>query len=170
MNFETIARPYAQAIYDHSEGWEVDLDQLELALETPEVQQLIDSPKLAYKEKTEVFLSLFEGQIQNKTTNFIKVLGESKRISLIPQISKEYKKLLSGTKGSNDVVVTSAFELTDEQLNKITASLKGRYGDSLNLEQVVDISLIGGFSIKCGDEVTDYSIKGKLEKLKNQIK
>ena len=165
MNFETIARPYAQAIYDHSEGWEVDLDQLELALGTPEVQQLIDSPKLAYKEKTEVFLSLFEGQIQDKTSNFIKVLGESKRISLIPQISKEY-----GTKGSNDVIVTSAFELTDEQLSKITASLKGRYGDSLNIEQVVDISLIGGFSIKCGDEVTDYSIKGKLEKLKNQIK
>ena len=54
MNFETIARPYAQAIYDHSHGWETDLDQLELALETPEVQRLIDSPKLAYKEKTEV--------------------------------------------------------------------------------------------------------------------
>ena len=68
------------------------------------------------------------------------------------------------------MVVTSAFELAGEQLNKITTSLKSRYGDSLNLEQVVDISLIGGFSIKCGDEVTDYSIKGKLEKLKNQIK
>ena len=75
MNFETIARPYAQAIYDHSKGWEKDLGQLELALETPEVQQLIDSPKLAYKEKTEVFLSLFEGQIESKTSNFIKVLG-----------------------------------------------------------------------------------------------
>ncbi len=170
MNFETIARPYAQAIYDHSEGWEVDLDQLELALETPEVQLLINSPKLAYKEKAEVFLSLFEGQIQDKTSNFIRVLGESKRISLIPQISKEYKKLLSGTKGSNDVIVTSAFAMTDEQLNKIAQSLKGRYGESLNVEQVVDNSLIGGFSIKCGDEVTDYSIKGKLEKLKNQIK
>ena len=45
MNFETIARPYAQAIYDHSKGWEEDLGQLELALETSEVQQLIDSPK-----------------------------------------------------------------------------------------------------------------------------
>ena len=96
MNFETIARPYAQAIYDHSEGWEADLEQLELALEAPEVQMLIDSPKLAYKEKTEVFLSLFEGQIESKTNNFVRVLGESKRISLIPHISKEYRKLLSG--------------------------------------------------------------------------
>ena len=170
MNFETIARPYAQAIYDHSKGWEKDLDQLELALETSEVQQLIDSPKLAYKEKTEVFLSLFEGQIESKTSNFIKVLGESKRISLLPHISKEYRKLLSGTKGSSEVLITSAFELTDEQLKKVTDSLKGRYGDSLTVEQVIDKSLIGGFSIKCGDEVTDYSVKGKLEKLRNQIK
>jgi len=170
LNFETIARPYAQAIYDHSEGWEKDLDQLELALETPEVQQLIDSPKFAYKEKTEVFLSLFEGQIESKTSNFIKVLGESKRISLLPHISKEYRKLLSGTKGSSEVLITSAFDLTDEQLKKVTDSLKGRYGDSLTVEQVVDNSLIGGFSIKCGDEVTDYSVKGKLEKLRNQIK
>ena len=170
MNFETIARPYAQAIYDHSKGWEKDLGQLELALETSEVQQLIDSPKLAYKEKTEMFLSLFEGQIESKTSNFIKVLGESKRISLLPHISKEYRKLLSGTKGSSEVLITSAFDLTDEQLKKVTDSLKGRYGDSLTVEQVVDNSLIGGFSIKCGDEVTDYSVKGKLEKLRNQIK
>ena len=170
MNFETIARPYAEAIYDHSEGWEVDLEQLELALKTPEVQMLIDSPKLAYKEKTEVFLSLFEGQIENKTGNLVRVLGESKRISLIPHISKEYRKLLSGTKSSSEVVITSAFELSAEQLEKVTDLLKGRYGDSLTVEQVIDNSLIGGFSIKCGDEVTDYSIKGKLEKLRNQIK
>tara|TARA_E500000075_G_scaffold36403_1_gene32664 strand:+ start:99 stop:611 length:513 start_codon:yes stop_codon:yes gene_type:complete len=170
LNFETIARPYAQAIYDHSEGWEVDLEQLELALKTPEVQMLIDSPKLAYKEKTEVFLSLFEGQIESKTSNLVKVLGESKRISLIPHISKEYRKLLSGVKSSSEVVITSAFELSVEQLGKVTDSLKGRYGDSLTVEQVIDNSLIGGFSIKCGDEVTDYSIKGKLEKLRNQIK
>ncbi len=170
MNFETIARPYAQAIYDHSKGWEKDLGQLELALETSEVQQLIDSPKLAYKEKTEVFLSLFEGQIESKTSNFIKVLGESKRISLLPHISREYRKLLSGTKGSSEVLITSAFELTDEQLKKVVDSLKGRYGDSLTVEQLIDKSLIGGFSIKCGDEVTDYSVKGKLEKLRNQIK
>tara|TARA_B100000674_G_C37777088_1_gene885381 strand:- start:49 stop:561 length:513 start_codon:yes stop_codon:yes gene_type:complete len=170
LNFETIARPYAQAIYDHSEGWEVDLEQLERALETPAVQQLIDSPKLAYKEKTDVFLSLFEGEIESKTSNFVRVLGESKRISLIPHISKEYKKLLSGTKGSSEVYITSAFELSEEQVDKITESLKGRYGDSLTVEQVIDKSLIGGFSIKCGDEVTDYSVKGKLEKLRNQIK
>ena len=170
MNFETTARPYAQAIYEHSKGWEKDLSQLEFALETPEVQHLIDSPKLAYKEKTQLFLSLFEGQIESKTSNFVKVLGESKRISLIPHIFAEYRKLLSGTKGSSEVLITSAYKLTDEQLNKVSDSLKDRYGDSLSVEQVIDKSLIGGFSIKCGDEVTDYSVKGKLEKLRNQIK
>ena len=126
--------------------------------------RMLDNDLIRLRSKLNTVLEIQENEQRNDKSK------ESKRISLIPQISKEYKKLLSGTKGSNDVVVTSAFELTDEQLNKITASLKSRYGDSLNIEQVIDISLIGGFSIKCGDEVTDYSIKGKLEKLKNQIK
>jgi F-type H+-transporting ATPase subunit delta len=77
---------------------------------------------------------------------------------------------LAGTTGSSEVIITSAFLLSDEQLDKVTDSLKERYGDSLTVEQVIDKSLIGGFSIRCGDEVTDYSIKGKLEKLRNQIK
>ena len=77
---------------------------------------------------------------------------------------------MAGTTGSSEVIITSAFLLSDEQLDKVTDSLKERYGDSLTVEQVIDKSLIGGFSIRCGDEVTDYSIKGKLEKLRNQIK
>ena len=44
MNFETIARPYAQAIYDHSEGWEKDLGQLELALEGERLYSIFFMP------------------------------------------------------------------------------------------------------------------------------
>ena len=77
---------------------------------------------------------------------------------------------MAGTTGSSEVFITSAFLMSDEQLNNVTNSLKERYGDSLTVEQIIDKSLIGGFSIRCGDEVTDYSIKGKLEKLRNQIK
>ena len=116
MNFETTARPYAQAIYDHSKGWEKDLGQLELALETPEVQHLIDSPKLAYKEKTKIFLSLFEGQIESKTSNFVRVLGESKRISLIPYILAEY---------INKDKILSIYEFTGLQANEVIASTSG---------------------------------------------
>ena len=56
MNLETLSRPYAQAIFDHSEGWVNDLSQLEAAMKEPNVRLLIESPTMAYKEKAEIFI------------------------------------------------------------------------------------------------------------------
>mgnify|MGYP001340979749 CR=1 FL=1 len=170
MNLETLSRPYAQAIFDHSDGWTNDLGQLEAAMKEPNVKLLIESPTMAYKEKAEIFISLFEDQVEKKTINFIKVLGESKRLSLIPSISKEYTKLMANKEETSEVVVTSAYELTKEQKEKISSGLKKRYGDNVSFATKIDPSLIGGFSTKNGDEVIDFSIKGKIEKLKNKIK
>ena len=56
------------------------------------------------------------------------------------------------------------------KLKKITESTKEQIWRFTKCRTSNRQNLIGGFSIKCGDEVTDYSIKGKLEKLRNQIK
>ena len=95
MSLSTTARPYAQALFDHSDGWSEDLDQIVSAMSEDVVELLISSPEKAYKEKTEIFVDLFDGQVQQKTINFLKVLGEAKRLSLLPTISSEYKKLLA---------------------------------------------------------------------------
>ena len=95
MSLSTTARPYAQALFDHSDGWLEDLDQIVSAMSEDVIELLISSPEKAYKEKTEIFVDLFDGQVQQKTINFLKVLGEAKRLSLLPTISSEYKKLLA---------------------------------------------------------------------------
>ena len=84
MSSKTQARPYAQAIFEHSDGWLDDLQQVVTAIREPGVTMLIDSPKLAYKEKAEIFIGWFEGEIEKRTANFLKVLGEAKRLSLLP--------------------------------------------------------------------------------------
>ena len=170
MNLETLARPYARAMFEHSEGWSNDLNLLEEAANNPKIYVLISSPHMAYKEKVGVFVSLFRGQVESKTINFLKVLGSSKRLSLIPQINSEYKKLLAKKEDSSEVLITSAFNLTKDQADKISIGLKKRYGENTFFKTEIDNSLIGGFSTKNGDEVIDYSIKAKLEKLKNKIK
>ena len=170
MSLSTTARPYAQALFDHSDGWLEDLDQIVSAMSEDVVELLISSPEKAYKEKTEIFVDLFDGQVQQKTINFLKVLGEAKRLSLLPTISSEYKKLLAERDSSSELTITSAYELTKEQVDSITKGLEKRYGENVNVKSEVDSALIGGFSVKCGDEVIDHSIKGRLDKLINQIK
>ena len=170
MSLETLARPYAQAIFDHSEGWSKDLDQLESIINDTKVRDLISSPDLAYKQKTEAFISLFKGEVEEKTIKFIEVLGDAKRLSLIPGINSEYKRLVAEKNSSTDVLITSAYPLSPEQLEVISNKLKKKYGENISVTTEEDASLMGGFLVRSGDEVTDYTIKGRLEKLVNQIR
>ena len=169
MTSKTQARPYAQAIFDHSEGWREDLQQIVRLLKEGSVARLIDSPKLAYKEKAEIFVGLFDGEVQKKTLNFLKILGEAKRLSLLPDILNEYQKLEADKNNLKEVLISSAFELNQTQQEAIERLLKTRYGENLSSRINIDKSLIGGLTVKCGDEVIDLSTKGRLLKLKKQI-
>ena len=169
MTSKTQARPYAQAIFDHSEGWREDLQQIVGVLKEGSVARLIDSPKLAYKEKAEIFVGLFDGEVQKKTLNFLKILGEAKRLSLLTDILNEYQKLEADKNNLKEVLISSAFELNKTQEEAIEGLLKKRYGENLSSRINIDKSLIGGLTVKCGDEVIDLSTKGRLLKLKKQI-
>jgi len=169
LSSKTQARPYAQAIFEHSEGWLDDLQQVVAAIGEPGVTKLIDSPKLAYKEKAEIFIGLFDGEIEKKTGNFLKILGEAKRLSLLPDILSEYKKLEADKNNLKEVQINSAFELSKAQQEEIEVLLKKRYGENLISNVDIDKNLIGGLTVKCGDEVIDLSTKGRLLKLKTQI-
>ena len=169
MSAETLARPYAQAIFEHSEGWLEDLKKAVDVINQPSVARLIDSTKLVYKEKAEIFINLFQEQIQKKTVNFLKVLGESKRLSLLPDVLLEYQKLMAKKNKQKDVLIISAFSLNKSQEEQIETLLKNRYGKNLYTKVEIDKTLLGGLIIKSGDEVIDHSTKGKLLKLKKQI-
>ncbi len=169
MNPETIARPYAQAIFEHSEGWLEDLKQITDVIKEPEVAKLIDSPKLAYKNKAEKFVGLFGNELQDKTMSFLKILSNAKRLSLIPGILKEYQKLLSLRDKRNEVLIFSAYKPSATQMEEIIIKLKKRYGENLSLKLEINKGLMGGYTVKWKDEVIDFSVKGRLQKLKNQI-
>lgn len=168
-NNETLSRPYAAALFDHSEGWTKDLEQMAKVVQDPSVAGLIDSPHLSYQEKVTKFLSLFDGEIDPKSISLIKVLGESKRLSLIPSIYQQYKELIEKKEKKRTVELTSPFDLSADQNENLAKVLKGRFGENLTIKTKIDQSLIGGFLAKSGDDVLDASIKGKLEKLRNQI-
>ena len=168
-NNQTLSRPYAQALFEHSEGWLGDLEKLTAVVGEPSVSNLIDSPHLSYQDKVKQILTLFEGEVESKSINFLKVLGGSKRLSLLPEIQKEYKALIENREGKKIIALVAPFKLSAEQQEKLTPVLKKRFGENLTIETKVDKSLIGGFLAKSGDDVIDASIKGKLEKLKIQI-
>ena len=54
-------------------------------------------------------------------------------------------------------------------MEEIIIKLKKRYGENLSLKLEINKGLMGGYTVKWKDEVIDFSVKGRLQKLKNQI-
>jgi F-type H+-transporting ATPase subunit delta len=174
--FSTQSRPYAEAIFEIAkddralDDWSENLVQVVEAMAEDSVKALINSPDLSQKKKTEVFISLFEGEISKKTASFIQVLGQANRLNLLPSILEGFRSLVAIERNEKSVVVASSYNLEEDQMNKIKEALQKRTGATINLTTAIDKTLIGGIKISYEDQVIDLSLKNKLEALKAQLR
>ena len=75
-----------------------------------------------------------------------------------------FTELVSLEQAAHTATITSAVPLTEAEKTAITARLNTRQA-GLNYEWQVDSSLIAGLTVKVGDNVTDASIRTRIEQL-----
>ena len=172
----TQSRPYAEAIFEIAEqdnsvdSWMKDLALISTSFQENLIQALIDTPDISQREKAEKFVSIFEGEVSAKTINFLKTLGQANRLKILDNIILNFLELVAKKRNQKNVVVSSAFELESDQLEKIKLAMQKRLGADIIITSAVDKTLIGGMKISYEDQVIDLSLKNKLESLKTQLR
>lgn len=167
----TVARPYAQAAFDEArklgnlKGWSDTLQALAQSLSNAEVYAVVTSPRVIRTQLEALMQALCGGSISKSEQNFIKLLAESQRLTLLPEIAAHFEALRAEEEKSVDVLVTSAFDLDETQKQKITVALKKRLGREIRLSCAVDNKLLGGAIIRAGDKVIDGSARSQLSEL-----
>ena len=78
--------------------------------------------------------------------------------------------MLADDRGEVTADVVSAVPLSDDQKQRLTATLAEKSGKTVKLNTRVDESLIGGMIVKLGSQMIDSSIKSKLASLQNAMK
>ena len=68
-----------------------------------------------------------------------------------------------------DVELIAPFELEDAETDKLVTALKTRLGRNVQVSTSVDESLIGGVLVRAGDTVIDGSVRGRLNRLAEQL-
>ena len=96
-------------------------------------------------------------------------MAENKRLNLLEPIYFIYQSLLEKHKEQNSIQVYVAVEPGEEAKNNIEKKLRSTYGKDANIYFSKDPKMMGGLSIKIGDETLDLSIRGKVNKLVNQL-
>ncbi len=171
----TLARPYSSAIFDiaKEEGqldrWSRALELLTGALDSPELRQLIASPTHSPARKAIALTDLLGEQLNESMRRFVHVLSDNRRLELLPYIREGFDTRLAEEQRTVGVEITTAVELTDDERNQFAEALKSRFQREISLETTVDATVLGGAMIRAGDTVLDGTVRGKLEKLRNQL-
>jgi len=101
--------------------------------------------------------------------NLVRLLDQRGRLTLLPAIAAELTRLLDAMRGVVAATVTSAAPLEKDEIAEIAARLESMTGQTVKLDTAVDPSLIGGLTVRVGDRMIDASVRGRLERLRDQL-
>lgn len=175
IELTSLARPYAKAIFsaaleaDEVNSVKSELNLLGQAIQTEQINKIIENPELSKTETAAKLISVFEAELSSLSKRLINVLAENGRLNLLYAIFEIYQDLLQEHNNQSSIEVVVASEPSDESKENIINKLQALHGASANINFKEDASIMGGMFLKVGDETLDLSIKGRVKKLVNQL-
>lgn len=103
-------------------------------------------------------------------TSFLRVLANKDRLDLLPLILSESRLCHEIQQGKRRVQVTSAAEMSNEQVERVRQQLSEKLPFDPIIESSVDPSLVGGIVIRVGDTIYDSSVKTRMKQLRERMR
>lgn len=169
------AKRYARAFFQlTSEQEELDdtrqdmLALRDISSRSADFQQFIKNPVLPSDQQKTVLQSLFEAA-HPSTLRFLQFLVDKKRLGDMTSICDFFEQFYCAKNNILKVTITSASPLDEEQLSVLQERLESRFNKTIEAIAMLDPTLLGGFRVKVGDTIHDYSIQAQLKRLREQL-
>lgn len=170
------AREYARVLIElATEKNRVDEVRTQLAgiveacRENADLAKIFYHPLVPQEAKKDTVIQLFGPGLEEYVRNFLLVLVDKRRETLLPAIFDEYGLLADSARNICNVEMTTALPISREQQKALTDKLCATLGKTVNLTVSVDPRLIGGAVLQIGDKRLDGSIASQLEKLRKTL-
>jgi F-type H+-transporting ATPase subunit delta len=139
--------------------------------ESRELREVWESPAVPDEQKHKLLDSLVArmGVSERSVRNFVALLIDHDRIALLPGIVTQLESELNHRAGRIPAEITSARELAEAQRNKLQIELSRLTGKSVLPHYAVDASLIGGVKVQVGSTIYDGSVRGQLQRIRQQL-
>lgn len=173
MSEYRIASRYAKSLLDlaveKGQLEEVNNDMLmfsNLVQENRDLLLMLKSPIITHDKKLTILNQVFEGKVNDLTLAIFRILTKKHREMYLDQIAVEFHHQYNFNQGIEEATVTTTFALdakTKAQFVDIVTQISGK---KVELTEVIDEELIGGFILRIGDKQIDDSVSSKLKALK----
>ena len=171
---DSAPRRYADAAFEIAlrdgtvETWRKELEAAAATSTAGELESVLANPAIPLEERVPVAEKVF-ASLSGPVRNLILLLIRRRRIEQLPRVAAEFGRLDDKRNGLTHATVTSAVSLGADEIRAITARLEELTGGKIALETAVDSSLLGGVVVRVGDRLLDGSVRGRLERLRNQL-
>jgi len=173
----TIARPYAQALF---EACQQSTDALEAAvsvlsdmaqlMEMSEMRQAISDPRFNDEQRCDLIKDALKGtKLDDRMLNLLSLLVANDRLFALPEIATQFGHLKDKASGVAQAEIVSAFPLSEGQVAELIDLLEPKFHLKLKPHVTVDDSLIGGVRVVVGDYVLDTSVRAQLNRMRDAL-
>ncbi|AHM55692.1 ATP synthase subunit delta, sodium ion specific [Peptoclostridium acidaminophilum DSM 3953] len=173
---ELVARRYAGALFEVGleenklDSFEQELEVIAAAFsENKEFSDIFKAPMVPKEEKKSLIENIFKGKASDETVNFIKILIDKDRISVLDEISTEFAKLVNEHNNIEEAVAVSAVPIAEDKLEALKVQLAKVTGKSIKIKNEINPSVMGGILVRIGNEEIDGTVKGRLDRLKDEL-
>jgi F-type H+-transporting ATPase subunit delta len=148
-----------------------DIEQLATAVKNRDLYLMLKSPIINGDKKESVMGILFGESFDNMTMSFINICISKGREELLPEIASDFLAEYKRMRGITEVKLRTATPLSQDAIEAIREKLltSSTTAKNVEIETVVDPSLIGGYVIEFGDKLYDASVVNKLAVLKKEF-
>jgi F-type H+-transporting ATPase subunit delta len=145
------------------------LQQLRDAIaNAPDLAALLDNPEIDSRLKADVLVDVATGA-DELIVNFLRLVAEKGRAAEIAEIADELDALVAAAQRILDVELTTATELSEDHYAKVISQIESASGRKVQASRKVDPDLIGGIVLQAGSMRLDASVRGRLQRLRNDL-
>ena len=129
---------------------------------------MLESPIVKADKKIAVINAIFE-QFHPLSKSFAELITRNGREAMLPQIAIAFNDLLKAHNGILPITLVSAKPLADSVKKSILAKVQGSVEGKLEVTELIDEALVGGFIVRMGDFQIDASVASQLGQLKQRL-
>jgi F-type H+-transporting ATPase subunit delta len=151
-------------ILDELHGFEA------LLKESDQLRHVLENPSIPADRKLAVLDAIAMRLVTTRQVrNFIAVLIDHRRLPLFSKILKQLAQELDERQGFAEAQVSSARQLSDQEKQTLEAEITKMTGKKVRATYEQDATLLGGAVVQVGSTIYDGSVKGQLERIREQL-
>jgi len=176
MNDGKISVRYARALFQSALDKKMldkvyrDMVLISEVCTIPEFKEVLESPIIVPSIKNRIINNTFGKNIEQITSSFLGLIVRNGRENYLPGITREFIRSTKEHKGITESVLTTAVKINDDLKQQISDIITGIFKTKVELSEVIDKNIIGGFILKVEDNYIDASVRYKLRKIEKELK